>query len=65
MENAVEDQLRRAGNTYRKTKRAERLPEFGQAPDFCIPDEVAPVVIIEAKITSSTVFTGVLEQSFM
>ena len=52
MGNAVEDQLRRAGITYRKTKRAERLPGFGQAPDFCIPDEVAPVVIIEAKITS-------------
>ncbi len=52
MENAVEDQLRHAGITYRKTKRAERLPGFGQAPDFCIPDEVAPVVIIEAKITS-------------
>jgi len=52
MENAVEDQLRRAGITYRKTKRAERLPGFGQAPDFCIPDEVARVVIIEAKITS-------------
>ena len=52
MENAVEDQLRRAGITYRKTKRAERLPGFGQTPDFCIPDEVAPVVIIEAKITS-------------
>jgi hypothetical protein len=46
MENAVEDQLRHAGITYRKTKRAERLPGFGQAPDFCIPDEVAPVVII-------------------
>ncbi len=52
MENAVEDQLRHAGITYRKTKRAERLPGFGQASDFCIPDEVAPVVIIEAKITS-------------
>ena len=43
---------RHAGITYRKTKRAERLPGFGQAPDFCIPDEIAPVVIIEAKITS-------------
>ena len=51
MENAVEDQLRHAGITYRKTKRAERLPGFG-APDFCIPDEIAPVVIIEAQITS-------------
>ena len=37
---------------YRKTGRAERIPGFGQAPDFCIPDEVNPAVIIEAKITS-------------
>ena len=51
-ENAVEDQLRHAGITYRITKRAERLPGFGQALDFCLPDEGAPVVIIEAKITS-------------
>ena len=52
MENAVEDILRTSGVTYRKTKRAERIPGFGQAPDFCIPDEVAPVAVIEAKITS-------------
>jgi hypothetical protein len=52
MENAVEDQLRDAGVTYRKTGRAERIPSFGQAPDFCIPDEINPVVIIEAKIIS-------------
>lgn len=52
MENAIEDKLRAAGITYRKTRRAERIPGFGQAPDFCIPDEIAPVVIIEAKITS-------------
>lgn len=52
MENAVEDQLRDAGVTYRKTGRAERIPGFGQAPDFCIPDEIDPVVIIEAKIIS-------------
>jgi len=52
MENAIENRLRRAGVTYRKTGRAERIPGFGQAPDFCIPDEVNPVVIIEAKITS-------------
>jgi len=44
--------LRDAGVSYRKTGRAERIPGFGQAPDFCIPDEVNPVVIIEAKITS-------------
>ncbi len=52
METAVEDRLRAAGVSYRKTKRAERIPGFGQAPDFCIPDEVAPGVVIEAKITS-------------
>lgn len=52
MENAVETRLREAGVTYRKTGRAERIPGFGQAPDFCIPDEIKPAVVIEAKITS-------------
>ncbi len=52
MENAIEEKLRAWGVTYRKTKRAERIPGFGQAPDFCIPDEVAPILVIEAKITS-------------
>ena len=52
MESAVEECLREAGVSYRKTKRAERIPGFAQAPDFCIPDEVDPDVIIEAKITS-------------
>lgn len=52
MENAVESRLINAGVTYRKTKRAERIPGFGQAPDFCVPDEINPAVVIEAKITS-------------
>lgn len=52
MENAIEQRLRTAGVSYRKTGRAERIPGFGQAPDFCIPDEVNPVVVIEAKVTS-------------
>jgi hypothetical protein len=52
MENAIEQRLRDAGVSYRKTGRAERIPGFGQAPDFCIPDEISPVVIIEAKVTS-------------
>ncbi len=52
MEDAVENTIREAGVTYRKTGRAEKIPGFGQAPDFCIPDEIRPVVIIEAKITS-------------
>lgn len=52
MEGAVEDQLRSAGVPYRKMKRAERIEGFEQAPDFCIPDEIEPDVIIEAKITN-------------
>jgi hypothetical protein len=52
MENAIEQRLREAGVSYRKTGRAEKIPGFGQAPDFCIPDEINPTVIIEAKITS-------------
>jgi hypothetical protein len=52
MENAIENTLRAAGVSFRKTNRAERIPGFGQAPDFCIPDEIDPIVVIEAKITS-------------
>lgn len=52
MESAIEERLRNTGVSYRKTGRAERIPGFGQAPDFCIPDELSPAVIIEAKITS-------------
>jgi hypothetical protein len=52
IENAIEDYLRKSGVTYRKTQRAERIPGFGQAPDFCIPDEIHPAVVIEAKLTS-------------
>lgn len=51
MENAIEDVLSSAGVSYRKTKRAERIPGFEQAPDFIIPDELRPHVVIEAKIT--------------
>lgn len=51
MESAIEERLSRAMITYRKTKRAERVPGFEQAPDFFVPDEFSPAVIIEAKIT--------------
>jgi len=51
MENAVEERLRGAGISFRKTKRAERAEGFDQAPDFIIPDEWNPRVVIEAKIT--------------
>jgi hypothetical protein len=52
MESAIEEQLRRARITFRKTARAERISGFEQAPDFFVPTEVAPSVIIEAKITN-------------
>jgi len=51
METAIEDHLTAARISFRKTKRAERISGFEQAPDFIIPDEFAPDVIIEAKIT--------------
>ncbi|GGK16624.1 hypothetical protein GCM10010124_06570 [Pilimelia terevasa] len=51
MESAIEDLLSAARVPFRKTKRAERVPGFDQAPDFITPDEIDPTVIIEAKIT--------------
>jgi hypothetical protein len=51
VENAIEDTLTRNGISFRKTKRAERLPGFDQAPDFVIPNEINPRVVIEAKLT--------------
>ena len=51
MENVIESVLSGAGISYRKTKRAERLPGFDQAPDFIVPSEFNPQVVIEAKIT--------------
>lgn len=51
LESAIEDVLSKAGISYRKTKRAERIPGFDQAPDFIIPSEFNPQIVIEAKIT--------------
>lgn len=51
LESAIEDVLHRAGVSYRKTKRAERIEGFDQVPDFIIPSEFNPQVIIEAKLT--------------
>lgn len=52
MESAIEEQLAHARIPFRKTRRAERIPGFEQAPDFIVPDELSPSVIIEAKVTS-------------
>ncbi|HEY5863998.1 MAG TPA: hypothetical protein VI542_00375 [Candidatus Tectomicrobia bacterium] len=51
MESAIEEVLNAAEISHRKTKRAARIPGFDQAPDFIIPSEYNPQVIIEAKIT--------------
>ncbi len=51
LESAIEEVLSRSGISFRKTKRAERIEGFDQAPDFIIPSEFNPQVIIEAKIT--------------
>lgn len=50
MEHAIENLLRRNCIPFRRTAQAERIPGFDQAPDFIIPDEHNPKVVIEAKI---------------
>ncbi len=51
LESAIEDVLSKAGISYRKTKRAERIAGLDQTPDFIIPSEFNMKVLIEAKIT--------------
>ena len=51
LESAIETVLHNAGVSFRKTKRAERVEGFDQTPDFIIPSEFNPQIIIEAKIT--------------
>jgi hypothetical protein len=51
LECKIEKSLHGAGISYRKTKRAERVSGFDQAPDFIVPNEFNPAVVIEAKIS--------------
>lgn len=51
LEAAIERALTDAGIHPRRTRRAEKVAGFDQAPDFIVPDEFNPKVIIEAKIT--------------
>lgn len=51
MESPVEELLSKASISFRKTKRAERIEGFDQNPDFIVPDEFNPKIVIEAKIT--------------
>jgi len=50
LETAIEETLHNHGVTFRKTKRAERVQGFEQAPDFIVPDEFNPQSVIEAKL---------------
>lgn len=51
LEAAIEVALSDAGISFRNTKRAERVVGFDQAPDFIVPDEFNPQIVIEAKLT--------------
>ncbi len=51
LEIQIEEMLANSGISYQKTKRAQRVPGFDQAPDFIVPDLFSPKVVIEAKIT--------------
>ena len=51
VEAAIEAVLSQAGISFRKTRRAERVAGFDQAPDFIVPDEFNSQVVIEAKLT--------------
>lgn len=51
LESAIESKLDDAKISFRKTRRAERVANFDQAPDFIVPDEFNPRIVLEAKIT--------------
>lgn len=50
LEDAVEKVLVAAGVSFRRTARTDRLEGFDQVPDFVVPSEFNPRVVIEAKI---------------
>ncbi len=51
LETRIERILDGAGVPHQKTKRADRVPGFDQAPDFVVPEVHNPRVIIEAKVS--------------
>jgi hypothetical protein len=51
VEAAVEAVLSAGRISFRKTRRAERVSGFDQAPDFNVPSEFNPKIVIEAKLT--------------
>lgn len=50
LETAVEKALSAAGVSFRRTARTDHLEGFDQVPDFIVPSEFDPRVVIEAKI---------------
>ena len=53
LENAIERAFDERGISVRKTGRAGSISGFDQAPDFVIPDEFNPQVVIEAKVAEN------------
>jgi hypothetical protein len=51
VEATVEAVLAEGEISYRKTRRAQRVEGFDQAPDFIVPSEFNPKVVIEAQLT--------------
>lgn len=51
LESAIEKVLDQSGIDSRQPKRAEKIAGFDQTPDFIVPDEYNPHVVIEAKVT--------------
>ena len=51
LESAIATVLDQYGVDSRRPKRAEKIAGFDQTPDFIIPDEYNPQVVIEAKVT--------------
>lgn len=54
LEAAIEAALTAAGISFRKTKRAERVAGFDQAPDLIIPDEFNPQIVIARRNSRRT-----------
>ena len=51
LESAIAKVLDQSGIDSRQPKRAEKIAGFDQTPDFIVPDEYNPHVVIEAKVT--------------
>lgn len=50
LEEAVRQQLDSSYISYHRARVAERFEDMDQAPDFLVPNQVEPTVVIEAKV---------------